>query len=252
MQRMKTPLVGVIGDLRSADYLPAHMVGDKYIRAMIDHADAIPVLVPSCLTDDQALELCSRLDGFLFTGSPSIFEPRHWDGPADLPGPFDPARDRFSLNLARLVVGRGIPCLFICRGLQELNVALGGSLHASVADVAGRNNHHAPYDGELDVSYGPFHTVELREGSPLLSVFGASRFTVNSLHYQALNIVSPELVVEGVAPDGTPEVVRVPAHPFAVGVQWHPEYRPELYPANRGLLQAFGKALRRAKPASLQ
>jgi len=241
---MSVRTVGIVGDLRSLDGFAVHMVGDKYARAIAEHADAIPVLIPCCISPDQARALCGRLDGFLFTGSASNIEPHHWNGPADAPGPFDPARDNFSLNLVRLAIALEKPSLFICRGLQELNVALGGTLHASVADVPGRNNHHAPENGDTDVSYGPFHQVILREDSPLMPAFGATRFLVNSLHYQALDQVSPELVVEGRAPDGTVEVVHVPAHPFAVGVQWHPEYRPELYPENRSLLRAFGRALR--------
>lgn len=250
----RKPLVAVVGDLKSDTHLPYFMVGEKYARAVYDFADclpvmALPVMSAESLADDIET-LMWRVDGFFFTGSPSNVHPSHWDGPPDAPGPFDPARDQFALALIRAALARGIPSLFICRGFQELNVALGGSLHARLADVPGRMGHHSPEDGPMDLQYGPLHEVETTAGSPLEGVFGAARFAVNSLHYQGLDRVASDLSVEALAPDGTVEAVSLRAHPFAVGVQWHPEYKPALSAPNARLLAAFGAAVRARRDAA--
>ncbi|MDQ0503476.1 gamma-glutamyl-gamma-aminobutyrate hydrolase family protein [Xanthobacter agilis] len=246
------PLVAMVGDLKDECELPYFMVGEKYVRAVYDFADclpvmALPVMAPDAFAQDIAQDIATlidRVDGFFFTGSPSNVHPSHWNGPEDAPGPFDPARDRFALALIRAAVARGIPSLFICRGFQEFNVALGGTLHARLADVPGRMGHHAPEEGPLDLQYGPLHEVELTAGSPLDGVFGARRFAVNSLHYQGLDTVGAALSVEALAPDGTIEAVSLRDHPFAVGVQWHPEYKPAQSAPNARLLAAFGAAVR--------
>ncbi|MFG1480733.1 gamma-glutamyl-gamma-aminobutyrate hydrolase family protein [Xanthobacter sp. V4C-4] len=242
------PLVAVVGDLKDETSLPYFMVGEKYARAVYDFAGclpvmALPVMVPEAFAADIGA-LIDHVDGFFFTGSPSNVHPSHWNGPEDSPGPFDPARDHFALALIRAAVARGVPSLFICRGFQEFNVALGGTLHARLSDLPGRIAHHAPTEGPLDLQYGPLHEVELTPGSPLAATFGASRFPVNSLHYQGLNTIADGLSVEASAPDGTVEAVSLRAHPFAVGVQWHPEYRPALSVPNARLLAAFGDAVR--------
>lgn len=242
------PLVAVVGDLKDETDLPYFMVGEKYVRAVYDFADclpvmALPVMAPDALEADIAA-LAGHVDGFLFTGSPSNVHPSRWNGPPDTPGPFDPTRDGFALALIRAAVARGMPALFICRGFQELNVALGGTLHARLADLPGRIAHHAPEEGPLDLQYGPVHEVEVTEGSPLAATFGTHRFAVNSLHYQGLDTLGTGLSVEARAPDGTIEAVSLRGHPFAVGVQWHPEYRPGLSAPNARLLAAFGAAAR--------
>lgn len=242
------PLVAVVGDLKDDTDLPYFMVGEKYARAVYDFADCLPVMaLPVMAPQDYEADIAALLghvDGFFFTGSPSNVHPSHWNGPADAPGPFDPTRDRFALALIRAAVAQGMPSLFICRGFQEFNVALGGTLHARLADVPGRMNHHAPLEGPLDLQYGPLHEVELAPGSPLEATFGAGRFAVNSLHYQGLATLGGGLSVEALAPDGTIEAVSLREHPFAVGVQWHPEYKPGSSAPNARLLAAFGAAAR--------
>ncbi|MFG1418559.1 gamma-glutamyl-gamma-aminobutyrate hydrolase family protein [Xanthobacter sp. V0B-10] len=247
------PLVAVVGDLKDETDLPYFMVGEKYVRAVYDFAGclpvmALPVMAPEAFDADIAA-LVGHADGFLFTGSPSNVHPSHWNGPEDAPGPFDPSRDRFALALIRAAVARGVPALFICRGFQELNVALGGTLHARLAEVPGRMDHHAPTEGPMDLQYGPVHQVEVTSGSPLAATFGAPRFAVNSLHYQGLDTVGAGLSVEARAPDGTIEAVSLRDHPFAVGVQWHPEYKPSQNAPSARLLAAFGDAVRARRAA---
>ncbi len=245
------PLVAMIGDrtesgeLTEGGELPAFALGEKYARAVHDFSGCLPVLALPVLGRDELDALIDRMDGFVFSGSPSNVHPRHWSGPADAPGPFDESRDDFALAIIREVVARQVPALFICRGYQELNVALGGTLHPRLAQVPGRIAHHSPEEAPYERRYGPEHEVRVRAGSPLADVFGAQHFEVNSLHYQGLDVIAPGLSVEVDAPDGTPEAVMLRDHPFAVGVQWHPEYRPDLSPQSARLLAAFGAAAAR-------
>ena len=236
------PLVAVIGERRDISDLPYHMVGEKYLRAVSEFADALPVLLPSVIQHADILDAIDRFDGFMFCGSATNIDPAEWDAATPAVGPFDQERDRLSRRLIKEVLGHDIPALFICRGMQELNVACGGTLHVEVAKVEGRLNHHSPEELAYDGRYAPLHSVSLTPGSYLRSIFKQDTFAVNSLHYQAIDQVAPSLAVEAVANDGTLEAVSMRGHPFLVGVQWHPEYRPELSPQSRDLLEAFGAA----------
>lgn len=242
------PLVAIVGDLKDDGDLPYFMVGEKYARAVADFAHCLPVMALPVMAeaelDADIATLIARVDGFFFTGSPSNVHPSQWNGPDDAPGPFDPVRDRFALALIRAALEQGVPSLFICRGFQELNVARGGTLHPDLSALPGRIAHHAPEQAPYDERYGPLHAVELTAGSALADTFGTRRFDVNSLHYQGLDRIGAGLSVEAIAPDGTPEAIALRQHPFAVGVQWHAEYRPDLSPANARLLAAFGAAVR--------
>lgn len=236
------PLVGLVSDLRPLDGMPYHVQGAKYVDAIASYAQCVPVgLAP--LDSAHAMEsLISRLDGFVFSGSTSNILPSEYGSAAEMP-PYDPSRDRFALPLVRMALDRGLPSLFICRGYQELNVALGGTLEPDLASMDQSIAHHPPAQLPYEERYSTLHEVALKPGSPLLEVFGAPAFRVNSLHYQGLGKVADRLTVEAEAPDGLPEVVSVRDHPFAIGVQWHPEYRPDLNPCNRRLLEAFGRAV---------
>lgn len=236
------PLIALVGDVRELSQMPYHVTGDKYARSIRDFANGIPTLLLPVLHEGDIGALIEYFDGFLFTGSPSNIHPDRWGGPQDTPGPFDATRDDLALTLIEAIVAKRIPALFICRGFQELNVALGGSLVPELRKLPGRIEHHAPEEAPLEELYEPLHEVELIDGSSLENVFGAKRFLVNSLHYQGLERIGRSLRVEAAAPDGTPEAVRVLDHPFAIGVQWHAEYRPELSPPNARLLAAFGAA----------
>lgn len=245
------PLVGVPACVRDVDGQPFHTVGDKYVRALAISAGVAPLMIPS-LGDDlvDLRRLVRSLDGLMMTGSPSNVHPSHYGQVESAEAePFDPARDATSLALIRLALEEGVPLLAICRGYQELNVALGGSLHIRVHELPGRMDHRRPQHPELDVQYGPAHPVKLRAGGPLAKLAAAAGIEgdlmVNSLHWQGLDRIAKGLTVEAEAEDGTPEAVSVgAAKAFALGVQWHPEYKAWENPFSRQLFEAFGHAAR--------
>ncbi len=242
----ETALVAVPACLRNVDGQPFHTVGDKYVRALAVCAGATPLMIPALGEDLLALRgLLARLDGVMMTGSPSNVHPDHYGQPETPEAePFDRARDATSLALIRLALEEGVPFLAICRGFQELNVALGGSLHPRVHEIEGRMDHRRPQHPELDVQYGPRHPVRLRPGGPLAAMAGAETLTVNSLHWQALDRVAAGLTEEAWAEDGTVEAVSVnSARDFALGVQWHPEYKAWEDPFSSRLFADFGAAV---------
>ena len=240
------PLIGLPSCVREIQDAPFHTVGDKYVRAVAVSAKALPVTIPS-LGDVLDIEaLVASLDGLLLTGSPSNVHPSLYGKPASAEAePYDRERDSTSLPLIRAALEQGVPMLAICRGFQELNVVLGGSLHARVHELPGRMDHRRPQDPDPDVQYGPKHKVIFEAGSQIAEIFGCRELQVNSLHWQALDRVADSLEVEGRADDGTIEVVRVKdAKAFAIGVQWHPEYKSWESPASTRLFEAFGAATR--------
>lgn len=243
---MARPLVGVASDWRDLDGMPYHIVGDKYARAVAQAAGCTPVLIPAIAESHDPLHLVEALDGIFFTGSPSNVHPsRYGAAPSPRHEPYDQARDATIFPLIEAALEAGLPSLFVCRGFQELNVALGGTLHAKVHEVAGRHDHRRPKHDDVEVQYGPNHTVSLVEGGFFARLAGATELTVNSLHHQALDKVSERLIVEATAPDGTPEAAVVrDAKGFAVGVQWHPEYGPIDRAGSTVIFEAFGDAVR--------
>jgi len=225
---------------------PFHMVGEKYARAVLDAAGAAPLLIPS-LADELGLdELLQRLDGLLFTGSPSNVEPHLYEGAPSAPGTLhDPARDATTLPLIRKAVRAGVPVFGICRGFQEMNVAFGGTLHQKLHEVPGYLDHRDDGSQPLEVQYGPAHDVTLEPGGVLRSLAASDRIEVNSLHNQGIDRLGAELAVEARAPDGVIEAFRVrDAQRFALAVQWHPEWKVMSNPFSRALFAAFGQASR--------
>jgi putative glutamine amidotransferase len=223
-----------------------HAASDTYIRATDEVVQGVPVLIPASGTAACVETLLDRLDGIMLTGSRSNVQPSLYGGPPHPEGvPEDPARDSATLPLIRAAVARGVPVLAICRGFQELNVALGGSLHQRVQDLPGRIDHSTPMQPSAKVRIGKAHTVRVVPGSWLHRLAGASEIAVNSLHNQGIDRLAPGLVAEGVAPDGLVEAVRVASAPgFAVGVQWHPEYDYRTDAVSRRIFAAFGEAVR--------
>ncbi len=240
------PIVGIPCDLRQIGAHPFHAVGEKYIVAVRDGAGALPVLIPVLAEPISVDELADMVDGILLTGSPSNVAPKLYGGPSPREGVLqDERRDATTLPLIKQIVERGVPLLALCRGFQELNVAYGGTLHQHVEEVSGRFDHREDKNQPLDVQYAPVHDVHLTPGGRLEMLAGTGTINVNSLHSQGIDRLAAGLAVEAVAPDGQIEAVRVrEAKSFAVGVQWHPEWRFWENDFSKALFTAFGAALR--------
>ena len=240
------PLIGIPADRRMVGQHPFHMVGEKYARAVMEAAGAAPLLIPALAEELRFDELLERLDGLLFTGSPSNVEPHRYQGPPSDPGTLhDPARDATTLPLIRKAVEAGVPVLGICRGFQEMNVAFGGTLHQKLHEVPGFLDHRDDEKQPLEVQYGPAHDVTLEPGGVLRSLGASDRVRVNSLHSQGIERLGDELAVEARAPDGVIEAFRVArSRTFALAVQWHPEWQVMSNPFSRALFAAFGEASR--------
>jgi putative glutamine amidotransferase len=238
------PFIGIPCCLRTINERPFHTASDRYPNAIIDAAGGLPILIPSIGPKIDCGALLDRLDGLLLTGSPSNVEPSHYGGPPSREGTLhDPDRDATTLPLIREAVRRDMPVLAICRGIQELNVALGGTLHQRIFEMPDRFNHRRRKGPmTLDERYGPAHSVKLFEGGRLVELAGADELMVNSLHGQGIDRPAPDLFVEAVAPDGQIEAVSLPGARFVVGVQWHPEYKALENPFSRTLFAAFAQA----------
>jgi len=248
------PLVGLPSDRKIIGPHPFLAVGEKYVRAVVDGAQATPVLLPALQPALPPAAWLDRLDGLLLTGATSNIEPQRYAGGTTWPGNLhDPARDDNTLSLIPEALRRGLPVLAICRGLQEVNVALGGSLHSRVHEVEGLADHREDVEAALEVQYGPAHTVSLSLGGRLAAIAGKSEVRVNSLHGQGIAQLAGGLVVEAVSPDGLVEAFRGDGSGFLLAVQWHPEWRVRENPFYLGIFQAFGDACRAyaaARPTS--
>ncbi len=238
------PLVLLPACTRMFGNWPFHTVGDKYLRALAEASGVQPLILPNLADLVDPLPLLDQVDGLLMTGSPSNVHPSHY-GREDLEPvakPFDPARDAISLAMIRGAVERGVPLFCICRGFQEMNVALGGSLHPRLHVLEDRRDHRSLATGERDIDYGPRHALTL--AGWFAELFGQEAIMINSLHHQGIDSLAPGLVAEGWAPDGTIEAVRAPgAKALAIGVQWHPEYGVMDNPQSLALFRAFGAAV---------
>jgi putative glutamine amidotransferase len=242
----KRPVIGLPADRRVIGHHPFHAVGHKYVQAVVEVADAVPLLVPALgdlLSVDEVLDV---VDGLVFTGSPSNVEPLHYSGPASLPGTLhDADRDATTLPLIPKAIERGIPVFGICRGFQEMNVAFGGTLHQNLHLIPGYLDHRDDESQPLDVQYGPAHDVILEQGGVLRGLANSDRIRVNSLHHQGVDRLAEPLVVEARAPDGVVEAFRVRgAKRFALAVQWHPEWKVMSNDFSRALFAAFGASTR--------
>src|SRR5579875_305223 len=241
---LRRPVIGLPADRRMIGLHPFHAVGERYIRAVVEAAGAIPFLIPSlgeALDPDAVLD---RVDGILFTGSPSNVEPRHYGGPPSAPGTLhDPHRDATTLPLIPGAIAAGVPVLGICRGFQEMNVAFGGTLHQRVHEVPGLMDHRDDESQPLEAQFGSAHDVLLEPGGLLRQLAGTDRVRVNSLHSQGVERLGHDLAIEARAPDGLVEAFRVrSAKRFAVAVQWHPEWQVMSNTFSRAIFAAFGAA----------
>jgi putative glutamine amidotransferase len=245
----KRPVIGIPADRRMIGPHPFHAVGEKYIAAVVQAADCLPLLIPVLETPLDVSEILERVDGIFFPGSPSNVEPNRYSGPPSVDGTLhDPHRDATTLSLIPRAVANGVPVLGVCRGFQEMNVAMGGTLHQRVHEVAGFDDHREDKEEPLDVQYGPAHDVVLEPGGLLKSLASADRIRVNSLHWQGVDRLGPDLAVEARATDGLVEAFRVKSAPsFALAVQWHPEWQVMSNPFSQALFAEFGRAARRKR-----
>ena len=245
----RLPLIGIPADRRLLGKHYFHMVGEKYIEAVATGANAVPVLIPALGPEIDLPALLEACDGLLLTGSASNVEPQHYGGPASEPGTLhDPNRDATTLPLIPRAIALGLPVLAICRGFQEMNVAYGGTLNPRLHETPGNLDHRDDESLPLEVQYAPAHEVLLEPGGQLRQIAGQDRLRVNSLHSQGVARLGADLAVEARAPDGVIEAFRVAESPtFALGLQWHPEWRFAQDSFSTALFAAFGKAsLRRA------
>jgi len=237
-------IVGIPVCAKRINDMPFHQTAARYADAVLNAAGALPVLIPPL--GERMLELLDHIDGLLVPGSPSNVHPDHYDGgESETPDFHDPERDHTTLPLIRAAVARGIPVLAICRGIQELNVALGGTLIQRVHIHDGRLDHRGG-PGDPDVRYGPKHPVAVT--GRLARIVGADSIIVNSIHGQAIDRLAPGLVVQATAPDGTIEAVAMPDAPgFVLGLQWHPEWSYAANPHSLAIFRAFSDACGKTK-----
>jgi putative glutamine amidotransferase len=241
----RRPVVGIIGNQSLLnEHYPVHAGGTMNSVAVARAAGCLPIIIPTdpCLVSvDELLALC---DGFLLTGGrPNVHPSEYGEEETPAHGAFDRGRDAITLPLVRACVDRGQPFLGICRGFQEVNVAMGGTLYPEIRDLPGRMNHRMPPDGTLEERFALRHTVRFTPGGVFSQLMGAEEVMTNTLHGQGINTPGPRIVIDGHAPDGTPEALYVrDAAGFTLSVQWHPEWNAADDPVSRPLFRAFGKA----------
>ena len=249
-----TPLIGIPAGVKLDGSFPVHTVSEKYLTAVVDAVGGLPVIIPALGAERiEMTDLCRRLDGVLLTGGISNVEPhRYVGGPSRPDTPHDRARDSTTLPLLRAAVEDGLPIFAICRGIQELNVALGGTLHQHVHEIDGKHDHRSDKNKPWPERYGHAHAVSLTPGGYLARALGTTEARVNSLHGQGIDRLAPGLAVEATAPDGLIEAVRVEGAAFAMGVQWHAEYPDLNDPVSKALFEGFAKACHARAEARLR
>ncbi len=242
---MARPVIGIIGNaaILGEDY-PTHAGGTMNSCAVSQVAGAMPMIIPAnpdMVSVEELLEVC---DGFLLTGGrPNVHPNEYGEDETPAHGDFDRCRDAITLPLVRACVERGQPFMGVCRGFQEVNVAMGGSLYPEIRDLPGRDNHRMPPDGTLEEKFALRHVVTVSEGGPFHQLFGATQVMTNTLHGQGIKTPGARVVIDGYAPDGTPEAIYIKDAPgFTMSVQWHPEWNAANDPVSRPLFEAFGAA----------
>ena len=244
---MARPVVGIIGNQYLInDQYPAHATGTINSQAVSEVSGALPMMIPADPRYVSVAELMSVCDGFLLTGGrPNVHPAEYGEAETEAHGAFDRCRDAIALPLIRACVESGQPFLGICRGFQEVNVAMGGTLHPEIRDLPGRMNHRMPPDGTLEEKFALRHAVRFRPGGMFHRLMGAEEVMTNTLHGQGIKTPGRRIVVDGEAPDGTPEAIYVEGAPgFTLSVQWHPEWNAASDPVSRPLFEAFGQAVR--------
>ncbi|MCX2725290.1 gamma-glutamyl-gamma-aminobutyrate hydrolase family protein [Roseibium salinum] len=243
---MTKPLVLVTADVKAVDGYNWHAAASTYLQAVLKGSDAIPMILPSLGADLDLEAALDQVDGVLATGSRSNVNPELYGGEStEENGPYDPGRDSTTLPLLRRAVERGIPVFAVCRGMQELNVALGGTLLTEVQTLEGRKDHRAPTTERQEERFRIAHPVEVTPGGCLAAVLGEEPFEVNSLHRQAVGDLGNGLIIEAQAEDGTIEAASLKDSPgYVLATQWHPEYWVMTDGPSKRLFEAFGEAVR--------
>lgn len=243
---MTRPIVGIIGNSYLInDSYPVHAGGTMNSAALAQVSGCLPLIVPTNPDFVTVNELLTSCDGFLFTGGrPNVHPEEYGENATQAHGEFDRCRDAITLPLIRACVERGQPFFGICRGFQEVNVAMGGTLHPEIRELPGRMNHRMPPDGTIEEKFAIRHDVHFDQGGVFHGLLGATVRT-NTLHGQGIKTAGAGIVIEGHADDGTPEALLIRDAPgFTLSVQWHPEYRAATDPVSRVLFTAFGDAVR--------
>ena len=240
------PLIAVTADAREGEAYRWHGAPEPYLVAVTKGLGGLPLIVPALGDAIDIDALLARVDGVLVTGARSnVYPPLYDEEPTPAAEPYDRLRDATSLPLIRAALACGVPLFAICRGMQELNVALGGTLVPEVHALEGRHDHRAPDADHNDARFAIRQEVAIAPGGCLARILGANTIQVNSLHHQGIGRLANRLVVEATAPDGTIEAVSVRDAPgYAVGVQWHPEYWVASDRPSAQLFAAFGDAVR--------
>ncbi|MEO9336831.1 gamma-glutamyl-gamma-aminobutyrate hydrolase family protein [Mesorhizobium sp. SB112] len=243
---MSQPLVAISTDVRQFENYTWHAAPKQYLEAALIGAGVFPVLVPSFGDKLDLDSLLERVDGVMITGSKSNVHPSLYGEEAtEANGPYDPDRDATTLPLIRKAIEKGVPLLAICRGIQEMNVALGGTLATEIQEREGALDHRAPVSDNQDERFAIHQSISIKPGTCLAGIFGAGDIKVNSVHRQGVGRLGSKLQVEAAAEDGMVEAVSVIGSPaFAVGVQWHPEYWFKSDSASARIFKAFGDAVR--------
>lgn len=238
------PVIGVVCETSQQGVHLFHQTGDKYLQAVVRSADCTPLLIPALADHIGPDRYLDRLDGLLLTGGYSnVARERYGMPPAPDGEHQDKPRDALTLGLIPAILERGMPFFGICRGFQELNVALGGTLHPRLQEVDGRFDHRENKEDPVEQQYGPAHSVTVADGGMLHEIVRENEFMVNSVHGQGIDRLANGLQVEAEADDNTIEAVSIMDAPgFALAVQWHPEWRSWENPQSHLMFQAFGRA----------
>ncbi|SMY07752.1 gamma-glutamyl-gamma-aminobutyrate hydrolase family protein [Flavimaricola marinus] len=244
---MARPIIGIISNsiLINESY-PAHASGIINAEAVSQVSQCLPLMIPADPDLVDLPDLLDSVDGILLTGGRANVHPDEYgEPPTPAHGDFDRGRDALALELVRACVERGQPLMGICRGFQEVNVAMGGSLYPEIRDLPGRDNHRMPPDGTQEEKFALRHEVTFTEGGPFHRLMGSTKVMTNTLHGQGIKVPGPRVKIDGHAPDGTPEAIYIDGAPgFTLSVQWHPEWNAAADPVSRPLFTAFGDAAR--------
>lgn len=244
---MARPVIGIIGNHQViGDSYQVHAGGIMNSEAVAEASGGLPLVVPADPRFVSVAELMEVCDGFLLTGGrPNVHPEEYGEDATPAHGDFDRCRDAITLPLIRACVERGQPFLGVCRGFQEVNVAMGGTLYPEIRDLPGRMNHRMPPDGTIEEKFALRHKVSFTAGGVFHALMGAPEVMTNTLHGQGIKTAGARIVIDGHAPDGTPEAIYVQgAAGFTLSVQWHPEYRAAEDPVSKPLFAAFGEAAR--------